>query len=115
MNWIRKAIFFVSLLIIALFAAQANEFPVDKIESQKTDTNFCKDIADSSAFIQPQGSYQFAANIKTDHPAVIKWFDALLIVIPQHKAVKSAFNFTNQFSTQSKKILLLLYAFHFFW
>ncbi|GAA3770059.1 hypothetical protein [Flavobacterium ginsengiterrae] len=115
MNWIRKTIFFVSLLIIALFAVKADEFPVQKSESQKTDTNFCKDIADSSAFIQPQGSYQFAANIKTDTAAVIKWFDALLVIIPQHKAVKSAFNFTNQFTTQSKKIQLLLYAFHFFW
>ena len=115
MNWIRKTILFVSLLIIGLFAVQANDVPMQNIESQKTDTNFCKEIADSSAFIQPQGSYQFAANIKTDTVAVIKWFDALLVVIPQHKAVKSAFNFTNQFTTQSKKILLLLYAFHFFW
>jgi hypothetical protein len=115
MNWIRKTIFFVSLLIIGLFAAQANEFPVQKNESQKTDTNFCKETADSSAFIQPQGSYQFAANIKTDTAVVIKWFDAMLVVIPPHKAVKSAFNFTNQFTTQSKKIMLLLYAFHFFW
>lgn len=114
MNWIRKTIFFVSLLIMAFFAVQADEFPVDKTESQKTDTNFCKDIADSLAFIQPQGSYQFAAN-KTDTVAVIKWFDTLLVVIPQHKAVRTAFNFTNQFTTQSKKILLLLYAFHFFW
>ncbi|SHG19773.1 hypothetical protein [Flavobacterium defluvii] len=115
MNWIRKAILFISLLIIGFFAAQANEFPVQKIESQKTDTNFSRETPDSSAFIQPQGSYQFAANIKTDHLAAHKWFDSLLEVIPQYKAAKFTFNFTNKFFTQSKKISLLLYAFHFFW
>lgn len=115
MNWIRKTILFVSLLIIGLFAAQVNELPVQKTESQKTDTNFSKQTADSSAFIQPQASYHFAANIKTDHTASIKWFDSLLIVIPQYKIIKTAFNFTNPFPAQSKKISLMLYAFHFFW
>lgn len=115
MNWIRKTVIFVSFLIIGLFAAQANDFPVQKTENKKTDTNFSRQTPDSSAFIQPQGSYHLAANIKTDHTISIKWFESLLVVIPQHKTVKSAFNFTNQFNTQSKKILLLLYAFHFFW
>ncbi|MDQ6469454.1 hypothetical protein RB619_02280 [Flavobacterium sp. LHD-80] len=115
MNWIRKTILFISLLIIGFFAAQANDVPMQIVESQKTDTNFSKDIPDSSAFIQPQTSYQFAASIKTDYPVVIKWFDSLIVAIPQHETVKSSFNFTRQFSTQSKKISLMLYAFHFFW
>lgn len=115
MDWIRKTVIFVSLLIMGIFAAQANHLPVQKIENQKTDSNFSKDIADSSAFIQPQGSYQFAAGIKTDYPVVIKWFDSLLPVLPQHKTVKTSFDLTRQFSIQSKKISLLLYAFHFFW
>ena len=114
MNWIRKTVIFLSFLIIAFFASQANESVVQIIESQQTDTNFSKDIVDSSAFIQPQSSYQFTA-IKTAHPAIIKWFDSLLIIIPQHKVAKTASNFSNQFSTQSRKILLLLYPFHFFW
>jgi len=115
MNWIRKTVFFVSLLIIALFASQAGDTGMQKIETQKTDTNFCKDIADSLAFIQPQASYQFAANIKTNHLNAIKWFDSILLVVPQYQAVKSKSNFANQFASQSKKILLLLYPFHFFW
>ena len=115
MNWIRKTVLFLSLLVIAFFAVQANDTPVQITEIQKTDSNFSKDIADSSAFIQPQGSYQFAANIKTDYPVVIKWFDSLLVVVPQHETVKSCFNFTKQFTTQRRKISLMLYAFHFFW
>ncbi|WP_163410889.1 hypothetical protein [Flavobacterium ajazii] len=115
MDWIRKTVIFVSLLIMGIFAAQASNLPVQKIENQKTDSNFSKDIADSSAFIQPQGSYQFAASIKTDYPVEIKWFDSLLPVLPQHKTVKTLFDLTRQFSIQSKKISLLLYAFHFFW
>jgi len=115
MNWIPKTVIFVSLLIIAFFAAQANESVVQISETQKTDTNFSIDHADSLAFIQPQASYQFAANIKTNPSVLIKWFDALLMVLPQHKAVKSTSNFANQFATQSKIVLLMLYPFHFFW
>ncbi|MEN2400021.1 hypothetical protein GKZ90_0009545 [Flavobacterium sp. MC2016-06] len=115
MNWIRKAVIFVSLLILTFFASQAGDTAVQIVEKQKTDTNFSKDIADSQAFIQPQAGYQFAANIKTNHPSIIKWFDSLLPLVPQHQVVKSVSNFANQFSTQSKKVLLLLYAFHFFW
>lgn len=115
MNWIRKTIIFVSLLIMAFFASQANEVAVQKIENKKTDTNFSIDHADSLAFIQPQAAYQFVGNIKTSHPNLIKWFDSLLIVVPQHHIIKATSNFSNQFATQSKKVLLLLYPFHFFW
>jgi hypothetical protein len=115
MNWIRKTVIFVSLLILAFFASQESDAAMQKNESQKTETNFSKDYTDSLAFIQPQASYQFAANIKTNHPGIIKWFDSLLIVIPQHQVVKATSNFASQFSTQSKKILLMLYPFHFFW
>jgi len=120
MNWIRKTVIFVSLLIIAFFACQANELPVQKsdyqeTENQKTDSNFSIDYSDSLAFIQPQTSYQFAANLKTNPSILNKWFDTVLMVIPQYKAVKSTSNFANQFLTQSKKVLLMLYPFHFFW
>ena len=115
MNWIRKTVLFLSLLIIGLFAAQANDAPMQKIEAEKTDANFSKDILDSSAFIQPQASYQFTASIKTEYPAVVKWFDSLLSIVPQHETVKSSFNFSRKVTAQSKKISLMLYAFHFFW
>ena len=115
MNWIRKTIIFVSLLIIAFFAAQANEFGMQKIENKKTDTNFSIDHSDSLAFIQPQASYQFVGNIKTSYPAIVKSFDYLLVVDPLHQAVHTTSKFANQFATQGKKILLMLYPFHFFW
>ena len=115
MNWIRKTIIFASLLIIAFFAYQANGIAVQKIETQKTDTNFSIYHSDSQAFIQPQACYQLIGNVKTSQPVLIKWFDSLLLVIPQHKAVNTTSNFANQFAAQSKKVLLMLYPFHFFW
>lgn len=115
MNWIRKTVIFASLLIFAFFASQESNTAMQKIENQKTDSNFSKDYTDSLAFIQPQTNYQFASNIKTNLPGIIKWFDTLLVVIPQHQVAESASNFANQFTTQSKKVLLLLYPFHFFW
>jgi hypothetical protein len=115
MNWIRKTVIFITLLLAGLFAYQADQASVRIIETEKSDTNFCKDIPDSSAFIQPQGSYQFAANIKTNPTGIIKCFDTLLPLIPQHQAVTSATAYTKLFTTQSKKVSVILYAFHFFW
>ncbi|GIQ60083.1 hypothetical protein Flavo103_32190 [Flavobacterium collinsii] len=115
MNWIRKTIIFVSLLIIAFFASQANESVVEKTENKKADTTFSINYTDSLAFIQPQTGYNLIGNIKTNHPGLIKWFDSLLVAIPKHHAVNTASNFASQFNIQSKKILLMLYPFHFFW
>ncbi|PXY40766.1 hypothetical protein DMB65_11075 [Flavobacterium cheongpyeongense] len=114
MNWIRKTVVFMSLLMMGFFASQANNLTVQKIESHKTDTNFAQDYTDSLAFIQPQANYQFAANIKTNYFVINKWFHSFLAVVPHHQVIKSASNFSNQFFTQSKKALLL-YPFHFFW
>ncbi|MEN2488515.1 hypothetical protein AAYQ05_12010 [Flavobacterium sp. B11] len=115
MNWIRKTVIFITLLLAGLFAYQADQTSVRVIETEKSDTNFCKDIPDSSAFIQPQGSYQFAANIKTNPTGIIKCFDTLLPLIPQHQTVTSVIAYTKLFTTQSKKVSVILYAFHFFW
>lgn len=115
MNWIRKTVIFIALLLAGLFAYQADTSSVHITETQKTDSNFCKETGDSSAFIQPQGSYQFAANIKTNPIGIIKCFDSLLPLIPQHQTVTITTAYTKLFTTQSKKVLVILYAFHFFW
>lgn len=115
MNWIRKTVIFIALLIAGLFAYQADTASVHITETQKTDTNFCKETGDSQAFIQPQGSYQFAANIKTNPSGILKCFDSLLPLIPQYQTVTTSTIYTKLFTTQSKKVLVILYAFHFFW
>lgn len=115
MNWVRKTVIFIALLIAGLFAYQADTASVRIIETQKTDSNFCKEYGDSSAFIQPQGSYQFAANIKTNPIGIIKCFDTLLPLSAPHKSFSTNTAYTKLFTTQSKKVLVILYAFHFFW
>ena len=115
MNWIRKTVIFIALLIAGLFAYQADQASVHITETQKSDTNFCKETGDSLAFIQPQGNYQFAANIKTNPIGIIRCFDTLLPLIPQHQTVTTSTGYTKLFTTQSKKVLVILYAFHFFW
>ncbi|WP_166924464.1 hypothetical protein [Flavobacterium poyangense] len=115
MNWIRRTLIFVSLLIVSFFACQANEMAVEKTETKKRDTTFSIELSDSLAFIQPQSSYHFVANVKTSYPNLAKWFDAIVMTIPSHQTVKSASNFANQHLNQSKRILLLLYPSHYFW
>ncbi|RZJ53875.1 MAG: hypothetical protein EOO44_07060 [Flavobacterium sp.] len=115
MNWIRKTVIFVSFLIIAFFTAQADSIAIEKTETQKTDTTFTVEVPNSQAFIQPQASYQFPANVKTSYPNLAKWFDSILLIAPGHKVVKSVSNFASQHLNQSKKVLLMLYPFHYFW
>ncbi|MFD2939015.1 hypothetical protein [Flavobacterium notoginsengisoli] len=115
MNWIRKTVIFIALLIAGLFAYQADTSCVHITETQKTDSNFCKETGDSSAFIQPQGSYQFAANIKSYSSGILKCLDSFLPLIPQHQTITTTIAYTKLFTTQSKKVLVILYAFHFFW
>ncbi|PWB24495.1 hypothetical protein [Flavobacterium sp. HTF] len=115
MNRIRKTVIFISFLVIAFFAAQANSTSIEKTENTKTDTNLSVEIPDSLSFIQPQASYHFVGNIKTNYPALAKWFDSILMIIPAHEAVKSVSNFNNQHLGQSTRLSLLLYPFHYFW
>lgn len=115
MKWIHKTVILIAILIAGLFANQADNSSMHIIEAQKTDSNFTKHVTDSDAFIQPQGSYQFAANIKTNPLGIIKCFDTLLPLIPQHQTVTTTTAYTKLFTTQSKKVLVILYAFHFFW
>lgn len=115
MKWIHKTVIIIALLIAGLFAYQVDNSSVHIIDAKKTDSNFCKHVTDSDAFIQPQGSYQFAANIKTNPTGIIKCFETLLPLIPQHQTVTSATTYTKLFTTQNKKVSVILYAFHFFW
>ncbi|MEO7979019.1 hypothetical protein [Flavobacterium sp.] len=115
MKWIHKTFIFISLLIITFFAIQAENIAVEKIETEKSDTNFSKNYVDTSDFIQPQSSYQFAVTIKTNQPNLVKWLGNLLVLIPSHQVVKSVSNFSNQYFLQSKEVSLLLYPFHYFW
>ena len=115
MKWIHKTVIFISLLAITFFAVQAEQVAVQKIETEKSATNFARNYVDTSDFIQPQSTYQFATTIKTCQPNLVKWFDNILILIPLHNVVKSVSNFSNQYSLQSKKVSILLYPFHYFW
>lgn len=115
MNWIRKTVIFVSLLIAVLFAFQADQNVVQISELQKSEHTFSVDNNDALAFIQPSVSYPILASTKTNYPAVLKWFDAILIEIPAYQSIAFANNFANQCFNQSKKLSILLYPFHFFW
>ncbi|MDX6181626.1 hypothetical protein SGQ44_06200 [Flavobacterium sp. Fl-77] len=115
MKWIRKTIIFVSLLFAALFAFQADQTAMDKRDSEKKENTFSVHNSDALAFIQPQASFQLVASAKTSYPVVLKWFEALLIEIPDYQSILFANNFANQCFNQSKKLSILLYPFHFFW
>ena len=115
MNWIRKTVIFVSLLFAVLFAFQADQNAVQKSEPQKSEHTFSVDSNDALAFIQPSASYHIVATAKTSSPAVLKWFEAILIEIPDYQSISFANNFANQCFNQSKKLSILLYPFHFFW
>ena len=115
MNWIRKTIVFIGLSIAFLFAFNANESVVDKIQMEKTDSSFSVDSIHSSVFIQPQANISFASTQKTHDFSVAKYFENYLVVIPDLKIVTFFAPFANQDINRCEMVSLLLFPFHFFW
>jgi hypothetical protein len=115
MNWIRKTLVFIGLSIVFLFAFNANGSVVDKIQSAKTDSSISVDGIHSSVFIQPQTSSISTSPHKTPDFSVSKYFENLLVVIPDLKIGASFTLFTNQDINRCEMVSLLLFPFHFFW
>jgi hypothetical protein len=115
MNWIRKTIIFIGLSIAFLFALSANKAVVSEIPSEKTESSFTIDGIHSSVFIQPQASSTFTAPNKTLDFSVLKYFENLLVVIPDLKIGKFLTAFAKQDINRCEMVSLLLFPFHYFW
>ena len=115
MNWIRKTIVFIGLSIAFLFAFNANESVVEKIQMEKSDSSFSVDGIHSSVFIQPQANNSFASTQKNPDFSVSKYFENYLVVIPDLKIVTLFTPFANQDINRCEMVSLLLFPFHYFW
>lgn len=115
MNWIQKTLVFIGLLIVFLFAFNANESAVEKIQSAKTNSSFSVDGIHSSFFIQPQTTSIFTSSHKTPDFSVSKYFENLLVVIPDLKIGFAFTLFANQDINRCEMVSLLLFPFHYFW
>lgn len=115
MDWIRKTIVFIGLSIVFLFAVNANEAVVKKIQPAKTDSSFAVDGIHSLVFIQPQAGVTFASPQKTPDFSVSKYFENLLVVLPEVETVGHYSLFANQDINRCEMVSLLLFPFHFFW
>jgi hypothetical protein len=115
MNWIRKTIIFIGLSIVFLFALSANEAVVGDIQLEKTESSFSVDGVHSSVFILPQASSTFTAPNKTLDFSVLKYFENLLVVIPDLKIGKFLTAFAKQDINRCEMVSLLLFPFHYFW
>lgn len=115
MDWIRKTIVFIGLSIAFLFAFNAKESIVDKIQMEKTDSSFSVDSIHSSVFIQPQANNFFASTQKTHDFSVAKYFENYLVVIPDLKTDTHFTLFANQDINRCEMVSLLLFPFHYFW
>jgi hypothetical protein len=115
MNWIRKTIIFIGLSIAFLFALSANEVVDDEIQLEKTESSFSVDGVHYSVFILPQASSTFTAPNKTLNFSVLKYFENLLVVIPDLKIGKFLTAFAKQDINRCEMVSLLLFPFHYFW
>ena len=115
MNWIRKTAIFIGLSIVFLFALSANEVAVDKIQLEKPSTSFSIDGVHSSVFILPQASSSLTVPNKTLDFSVLKYFENLLVAIPDIKIGKFLAVFAKQDINRCEMVSLLLFPFHYFW
>ena len=116
MSWVKKLVIFIGLFTLFLFSFSVNEFVVDKIEANKTSSNYSIDAIDSSAFIQPQTiNNTFTYPHKTPNFSVSKYFETFLIKIPVLKIGILLTFFSKQTIATCQMVLLLLFPFHYFW
>jgi len=115
MNWIRKTLAFIGLSIVFLFASTANQSVVEKIQLEKTNSSLSVDGIHSSVFIQPQTASIFTSPHKTPDFSVSKYFENLLVVIPDLKIGFVFILFANQDINRCEMVSLLLFPFHYFW
>lgn len=115
MNWIKKIIIFIGFTIAFLFAFNANEVPVNKIQIEKKDSSFSIDSIHSSVFIQPQAGNSFASPHKTPDFSVSNYFENYLTIARDLKTDISFTSFPNQDINRCEMVSLLLFPFHYFW
>jgi hypothetical protein len=115
MNWIRKIIIFIGLMLLFIFAFNADRSTIEQIEQEKTSSTITEKSIHSSVFIEPTVSSTFAIHHNTTDTAIIKWVSAFLITIPDFKK----YNFHNTFLYQDinrcTTVSILLFPFHYFW
>ena len=114
MNWIQKTAVFIGLSIALLFAFNANEVVVNKIQIEKTDSSFSVDGIHSSVFIQPQANTGFASPLKIHDFFISKYFENYLVVVPDLKIDTLFTLFANQDIDRCEMVSLLLFPFHYF-
>jgi hypothetical protein len=115
MNWIRKTIIFIGLLIAVLFAFNANEVPAQTIKIEKSNSSFSANSIQSLDFIQPQVSNTFTSYHKTPDYTIAKYLENFLIAIPDFKISTFFIRFAKQDINRCEMVSLLLFPFHFFW
>ena len=115
MNWFRKTLVFIGLLIAFLFAFSASEAPIHTIKSEKSSSSVSVDSIHSSDFIQPQVSNTFTSYHKTPDYTIAKYLENFLIVIPDFKIRTFFIRFAKQDINRCEMVSLLLFPFHFFW
>jgi hypothetical protein len=115
MNWFRKTLAFVGLLIVFLFAFNVNEATVDSIKIEKSSSSVSVDNIHSSDFIQPQVSNTFTSYHKTLDYSIARYLENFLNVIPDFKISTIYLRFAKQDINRCQMVSLLLFPFHFFW
>ncbi|TDE43963.1 hypothetical protein E0I26_10100 [Flavobacterium rhamnosiphilum] len=115
MNWFRKTLVFIGLLIAFLFAFSANETPIHTTQSEKSSSSVSVSSIYSSDFIQPQVSNTFTSYHKTPDYSIVKYLANFLIAIPDFKISTFFIRFAKQDINRCEMVSLLLFPFHFFW
>lgn len=115
MNWIRKTVIFIGLVIVFSFAFSVNEVFVSNTPVEKSKTSLSAEKVHSSAFIEPQASNPLTFSQKNPDFSFSKYLENYLVSIPSLKIGISFAFFANQDINRCERVSLLLFPFHIFW
>ncbi|RKS13799.1 hypothetical protein [Flavobacterium sp. 120] len=115
MDFFRKTLVFIGLLIAFLFALSASEAAIHTTQLEKSSSSVSLDSIHSLDFIQPQVSNPFTSYHKTPDYTIAKYLENFLIAIPDFKISIFFIRFAKQDINRCEMVSLLLFPFHFFW
>ena len=115
MNWFRKTLVFIGLLIAFSFPLSASEASIHTTQLEKSSSSVSVDSIHSSNFIQPQVSNPFTSYHKAPDYTIVKYLENFLTTIPDFKITTFIIRFAKQDINRCEMVSLLLFPFHFFW
>jgi hypothetical protein len=115
MNWIRKIIAFLALIVVFVVVHHTAETTVAKKQATQSNLDFSAESIHCTAFIQPHTLSIVSLQSKNYSNPIARWQDVFILESANILKINYLNTFLEQDINRCKKVSILLFPFHFFW